>query len=86
MGHQVSFKDERLRRGLKPRRFRRVNSARGTVFVVKLSHEGALDACTLSSQACANFKTLQVTHEGRALAALGLELRGRLLCREPDAF
>ena len=28
MGHQVSFEDEHLRRGLKPCRFRRVNSAR----------------------------------------------------------
>jgi hypothetical protein len=56
------------------------------VSVAKLSQERALDACSLSSQARINFKRLQVTHEGRALAALDIELRGRLLCRAPAAF
>jgi hypothetical protein len=65
MGHQISFKHERLRRRLKPRRSGRVNSARGLFSVVKLSHEGALDACYLSS--------LDFSHLKRAVQAEGPE-------------
>jgi hypothetical protein len=61
MGHGVMSPSRTsvVETGLKPWRFRRVNSAAQQVSVAKLSHEQALDACYLSAQVSADFKTLQ---------------------------